>query len=122
MITGAAVSGASLTALPPPPRGPRLRAPRGGEGRAATRWFRGTVSLADGAPEHARLVIAVDDGFTAYVNGAEAAERDALAVHKSWGGLGRQRTSLCGRRVRPGPSARPTGSIRPRHAPTGCGR
>lgn len=31
-------------------------------------------------------------------------------------------TSVGGRQARPGPSARPTGSTRPRHAPAGCGR
>ncbi|AXK32061.1 rhamnosidase [Streptomyces armeniacus] len=54
-----------------------------GQVPAATRHFRGTFEVS-GEVRRARLVLAVDDGFTAYVNGTEIAARDAHPVHKSW--------------------------------------
>ncbi|GAA2066587.1 family 78 glycoside hydrolase catalytic domain [Streptomyces albiaxialis] len=59
--------------------------PEGSPGQlpAATRWFRGTFT-ADTGVRGARLVLAADDGFTAYVNGAEVAVREGLAIQKSW--------------------------------------
>ncbi|MGW7752714.1 alpha-L-rhamnosidase [Streptomyces violaceusniger] len=53
------------------------------EAPAATRWFRAAVR-ATGTVRRARLVVAADDGFTAYVNGTEVAAREALGVLKAW--------------------------------------
>jgi len=50
---------------------------------AATRWFRTTVR-ATGTVHRARLVVAADNGFTAYANGTEVAAREALDAQKSW--------------------------------------
>ncbi|MFG3255032.1 family 78 glycoside hydrolase catalytic domain [Streptomyces sp. NPDC048172] len=59
--------------------------PEGSPGQLppATRWFRGSFTAAAGV-RRARLVLAADDGFTAYVNGAEVAVREGLAIQKSW--------------------------------------
>ncbi|WP_367124409.1 family 78 glycoside hydrolase catalytic domain [Streptomyces phytohabitans] len=54
-----------------------------GQVPAATRWFRGTVELPGGV-RRARLVLSVDDGFTAYVNGTRIGGRDTYPVHKAW--------------------------------------
>ncbi|NLU73643.1 family 78 glycoside hydrolase catalytic domain [Streptomyces sp. HNM0575] len=50
---------------------------------AGTRWFRGTTELPDGI-RRARLVIAADNGFTAWVNGTEVASHESHPVRKSW--------------------------------------
>ncbi|MGP3977659.1 family 78 glycoside hydrolase catalytic domain [Streptomyces sp. 8N114] len=57
----------------------------GGTGRApaATRWFRGTFEVS-GKVGKAELVMAADDGFTAWVNGDRATDREAVGVQKSW--------------------------------------
>lgn len=55
-----------------------------GEAPPGTRWFRGTFE-APGEVREARLVLAADDGFTAYVNGAEVTGREAVGTRKSWG-------------------------------------
>ncbi|TDE35774.1 family 78 glycoside hydrolase catalytic domain [Actinomadura sp. 6K520] len=53
------------------------------EAPAATRYFRGTFDLAS-VPDGARLVMTADDGFTAWVNGAEAGGRDPDPAQENW--------------------------------------
>ncbi len=55
-----------------------------GQVPAGTRYFRGTFE-ARGDSTRARLVITADDGFTAWVNGAEVTAREAVGTQKSWG-------------------------------------
>ncbi|WP_307808106.1 glycoside hydrolase family 78 protein [Streptomyces oryzae] len=50
---------------------------------AATRWFRGAFEVS-GEVGRAELVIAADDGFTAWVDGRRATAREAVSVQKSW--------------------------------------
>ena len=71
---------------PPEPDGAAwIWFPEGSPGQlpAVTRWFRGSFTAPAGV-RRARLVLAADDGFTVYVNGAEAAVREGLAIQKSW--------------------------------------
>jgi alpha-L-rhamnosidase len=53
------------------------------EAPAASRYFRGTFDLAS-VPQGARLVMTGDDGFTAWVNGAEAGARDPDPAAENW--------------------------------------
>ncbi|URM94255.1 glycoside hydrolase family 78 protein [Actinomadura madurae] len=53
------------------------------EAPAASRYFRGTFDLAS-VPQGARLVMTADDGFTAWVNGAEAGSRDPDPDAENW--------------------------------------
>ncbi|GAA0580187.1 family 78 glycoside hydrolase catalytic domain [Actinomadura livida] len=53
------------------------------EAPAGTRYFRGTFDLAS-VPDGARLVMTADDGFTAWVNGAEAGGRDPDPAQENW--------------------------------------
>ncbi|XRQ14062.1 family 78 glycoside hydrolase catalytic domain [Actinomadura welshii] len=53
------------------------------EAPAGTRYFRGTFDLAS-VPDGARLVMTADDGFTAWVNGAEAGGRDPDPNQENW--------------------------------------
>lgn len=74
---------------PPSPEGAAwLWFPEGGEpgqAPAGTRWFRGVFDARDrAAVRGAQLVVAADDGFTAYVNGAEVTGREAVGTQKSW--------------------------------------
>ncbi|MFF5262737.1 family 78 glycoside hydrolase catalytic domain [Actinomadura viridis] len=50
---------------------------------AGSRYFRGTFDLAS-VPDGARLVMTADDGFTAWVNGAEAGGRDPDPAAENW--------------------------------------
>ncbi|TDC45637.1 hydrolase [Actinomadura sp. KC345] len=53
------------------------------EAPAGARYFRGTFDLA-AVPQGARLVMTADDGFTAWVNGAEAGGRDPDPAKENW--------------------------------------
>ncbi|HEY8482920.1 MAG TPA: family 78 glycoside hydrolase catalytic domain [Spirillospora sp.] len=53
------------------------------EAPAGTRYFRGTFDLAS-VPQGARLVMTADDGFTVWVNGAEAGSRDPDPAAENW--------------------------------------
>ncbi|MGW2052448.1 alpha-L-rhamnosidase [Streptomyces sp. NPDC001840] len=50
---------------------------------AATRWFRGHADIPPGVTR-ARLVMTADDGYTAYVNGAQVAHADADGPAENW--------------------------------------
>ncbi|MFJ2766971.1 alpha-L-rhamnosidase [Streptomyces sp. NPDC087300] len=50
---------------------------------AGTRWFRGRCDVPRGLTR-ARLVLTADDGFTAYVNGAQVAHTDAEGTADNW--------------------------------------
>ena len=50
---------------------------------AATRWFRGGGDV-PAAVTRARLVVAADDGCTAYVNGTQVAHTDAVGPAENW--------------------------------------
>ncbi|WP_141584546.1 family 78 glycoside hydrolase catalytic domain [Actinomadura sp. WMMA1423] len=53
------------------------------EAPAGSRYLRGAFDLA-AVPQGARLVMTADDGFTAWVNGAEAGGRDADPAVENW--------------------------------------
>ncbi|TDD87821.1 hydrolase [Actinomadura darangshiensis] len=53
------------------------------EAPAGSRYFRGAFDLAS-VPAGARLVVTGDDGFTAWVNGAEAGARDPDPAAENW--------------------------------------
>ncbi|MER6171861.1 family 78 glycoside hydrolase catalytic domain [Streptosporangium sp. NPDC001681] len=50
---------------------------------AGTRYFRKSIDLTE-VPSTARLILTVDDGFTAWVNGVEVGARDADPRLESW--------------------------------------
>ncbi|NGN69338.1 family 78 glycoside hydrolase catalytic domain, partial [Streptomyces sp. A7024] len=54
-----------------------------GNAPAATRWFRGRADIPEGVTR-ARLVITADDGYTAYLNGAEVAGVAADSAADNW--------------------------------------